>query len=31
MGSTSTDAVKLHFEIRRNGVPVNPATLLPRR
>ena len=31
MGSTSTDTVKLHFEIRRNGVPVNPATLLPRR
>ena len=31
MGSTSTDAVKLHFEIRRNGVPVNPATLLPSR
>ena len=31
MGSTSTDAVKLHFEIRRNGVPVNPTTLLPRR
>ncbi len=31
MGSTSTDSVKLHFEIRRNGVPVNPEKLLPRR
>jgi len=31
MGSTSSDSVKLHFEIRRNGQPVNPATLLPQR
>ena len=31
MGSTSTDSVKLHFEIRRNGVPVDPEGLLPRR
>ncbi len=31
MGSTSTDSVKLHFEIRRNGVPVDPERLLPRR
>ena len=27
MGSTSTDSVKLHFEIRRNGVPVDPEGL----
>ncbi len=31
MGSTSSDAVKLHFEIRRNGRPVNPVALLPAR
>ena len=31
MGSTSSDSVKLHFEIRRNGRPVNPTTLLPQR
>ncbi len=31
MGSTSSDSVKLHFEIRRNGRPVNPMTLLPQR
>jgi lipoprotein NlpD len=29
MGSTDTDQVKLHFEIRRFGKPVDPATLLP--
>jgi lipoprotein NlpD len=31
MGSTSSDSVKLHFEIRRNGQPVNPTSLLPQR
>ncbi len=31
MGSSDTDAVKLHFEIRRKGKPVDPARLLPPR
>ena len=31
MGSTSTDSVKLHFEIRRNGSPIDPMTVLPSR
>ncbi len=31
MGSTSADSVKLHFEIRRNGAPIDPMTLLPSR
>ena len=30
-GSSATNAVKLHFEIRRNGKPVDPQTLLPKR
>ena len=29
MGSTDTDAVKLHFEVRRHGKPVDPAKILP--
>ncbi len=29
MGSTDTDQVKLHFEIRRQGKPVDPARYLP--
>lgn len=29
MGSTDTDQVKLHFEIRRFGKPVDPLKLLP--
>ena len=31
MGSTGTDRVKLHFEIRRQGKPVDPMQYLPRR
>lgn len=31
MGSTGTDRVKLHFEIRKKGMPINPMTLLPKR
>ena len=31
MGSTGTDRVKLHFEIRKQGKPVNPVSLLPKR
>ncbi|MEM0954732.1 MAG: peptidoglycan DD-metalloendopeptidase family protein [Pseudomonadota bacterium] len=30
-GNSATNAVKLHFEIRRNGKPVDPQTLLPKR
>jgi lipoprotein NlpD len=31
MGSTGTDRVKLHFEIRLQGKPVDPLQYLPRR
>ena len=31
MGSTGTDRVKLHFESRRQGKPVDPLQFLPRR
>jgi lipoprotein NlpD len=31
MGNTDADQVKLHFEIRRQGKPVDPARLLPPR
>jgi lipoprotein NlpD len=30
-GNSGTDKVKLHFEIRRGGKPVDPQQLLPRR
>ena len=31
MGSSDAEAVKLHFEIRKQGKPVDPARLLPPR
>jgi len=29
MGTTDTDQVKLHFEVRRQGKPVDPVRILP--
>ena len=31
MGSSEADRVQLHFEIRRQGKPIDPAKLLPPR
>ena len=30
-GSSGTDTVKLHFEIRKEGRPIDPQKVLPRR
>ena len=30
VGASGTTTVKLHFEIRRDGVPVDPVKYLPR-
>lgn len=31
MGNTDTDKVKLHFELRKQGNPINPSAYLPAR
>lgn len=31
MGSSDADRVQLHFEVRRQGKPINPASVLPPR
>jgi len=31
MGSTDTDQVKLHFEVRKQGKPIDPVKMLPAR
>lgn len=31
IGATGTFRTQLHFEIRRDGTPIDPVTVLPRR
>ena len=31
MGSSDADSVKLHFEVRKQGKPIDPSKLLPAR
>jgi lipoprotein NlpD len=31
MGQSGASSVRLHFEIRRNGQPIDPLTILPSR
>ena len=31
MGNTDTDRVQLHFEVRKQGKPIDPAKSLPQR